>query len=90
MSVKDSLIEKLQSRINAWQKEVEEKKAEASREEAEAENQKAEAKLKRKTLDRVHALENNISEARQKIDQLRQAGESQIEDLKRRVDSWLK
>lgn len=90
MSVKDSLIEKLQSRIGTWQKQVEEKKAEASRQEAEAENQKAEAKLKQETIDQIHALENNISEATQKIDQLRRAGESQIEDLKKQVNSWLK
>jgi hypothetical protein len=90
MSLKDDLIKKLESQIDAWDKEIEAKKAKAKKKEAEAETEKAAADLKDGMMDNVRSLQANINEAKKKITEIRQAGEDSIDDFKAQVRDWLK
>lgn len=90
MSIKDNLIEKLESQIDAWDKEVEALKAEAEKKEAEAETEKAGAALKEGVMDNVRALQANINSAKKKIGEIREAGEDRIDEFKSQVNEWLK
>ena len=66
MSVKDNFVKKLQSQIDAWNKELEAAKAEAEKKEAQAENETAEIDLKEKMMDQVRSLQANINSANKK------------------------
>ncbi|MEZ4551454.1 MAG: hypothetical protein R2874_13530 [Desulfobacterales bacterium] len=89
MSIKDNLIEKLESQIDAWDKEVDALKAKAEKK-AEPETEKAGAALKEGIMDNVRSLQANINSAKKKIDDIREAGEDRIDEFKSQVNEWLK
>lgn len=88
LSIKDSLIKKVENQIDAWEKEVESAKAQAREKESQAENEKAGAELREEAVDQVRDLQDKIDSARQKLDEIRRAGEDQIDDIKRRMGDW--
>ncbi len=90
MSLKDNLIKKLESQIDAWDKEVEAKKAAAEQKEAEAETEKAAAEVKDGILDNVRSLQADINAAKKKITEIREAGEDRIDGFKKQISDWLK
>ena len=90
MSIKDNLINKLESQIDAWDKEIEAAKAEAEKKEAQAETEKASALLKEGIMDDVHSLQKKINAAKQKITEIRNAGEDRLDKFKAQISDWLK
>ena len=90
MSLKDDLVKKLESQIDAWDKEVAAKKAEAEKKQAAAETEKAAAELKDGMMDNVRSLQANIDAAKKKITEIREAGEDSIDGFKKQISDWLK
>ena len=90
MSLKDDLIKKLESQIDAWDKEIAAKKAEAEKKEAEAETEKATAELNDGIMDTVRSLQANVNAAKKKITEIRAAGEDHIDGFKAQIKDWLK
>ncbi|MDA3896614.1 MAG: hypothetical protein PF482_10755 [Desulfobacteraceae bacterium] len=89
MSIKDNLINKLESRIDVWDKEIEAIKADAEKKEAQADNEKAGARLKEGMMDNVHALGDRIDSAKKKIIEIQEAGEDHLDELKSKIHDWL-
>lgn len=90
MSLKDNLIEKLETQIDAWDKELDAAKAKAEKKEAQAEAEKSDARLKEEMMDNVRSLQANINEAKKKIQEIREAGEDRVDDFKAQIRDWLK
>ncbi|GAB6145489.1 hypothetical protein [Desulfocicer niacini] len=90
MSIKDNLISKLESQIDAWDKEIEAANAEAKKKEAQAETEKAGALLKQGIMDNVHSLQDKIDYANRKINEIRNAGEDRLDEFKSQINDWLK
>jgi phage I-like protein len=89
MSMKDSLIKKLESQIDAWDKEIEAAKAKAREKEAQAETEQDGARLKEEMMDNVHSLQDKIDTAKKKISEIQKAGEERLDELKTQVSDWL-
>lgn len=89
MSLKDSLVEKLESQIDAWDKEVEAAKAEAENKKAQAENEMAGAHLKEEMMDDVNAIQAKIESAKQKINEIQGAAEDRLDEFKAQIHDWI-
>lgn len=90
MSLKDNLINKLETQIDAWDKELDAEKAKAEKKEAQAEAEKSDTRLKEEMMDNVRSLQANINEAKKKIQEIREAGEDRVDDFKAQIRDWLK
>jgi len=90
MSLKDALIEKLESQIDVWDKTISALKADAERKKAQAKTKKAGARLKEEILDTVFELQANIAAANEKISEIKNAGEERLNELKLQIRLWLK
>ena len=89
MSTKDKLIKNLEAQITAWEKEAEAKQAEAEKKQARAENEKAGAALKEEFTEKIRSLQSDIEAAKEKLKEIKSAGEDRMADLKRQVSDWL-
>ncbi|MBW0146989.1 hypothetical protein [Marinobacter arenosus] len=89
MSVRESLLTKLQTQTESWSKQIDQIRSEAEAKMAKAEDDKAEAEIQREFSEKIQSLEDHIETARAKLGELRDSGEDQLDDLKRRIDEWL-
>jgi len=90
MSMKDNLIKKLETQIDAWDKEIDAAKAKAEKKEAQAEAEKSDTHLKEEMMDNVRSLQANVDAAKKKIQEIQNAGEDRVEDFKAQIRDWLK
>lgn len=89
MSLKDSLINKLERQIDAWEKQVDAMRARAQERMANAENEKASAQIQQDFAEQIQRVENYMRDARKRLDEIREAGEQRLNLLRRQVDDWL-
>ncbi|MBW7470636.1 hypothetical protein QQF73_05605 [Marinobacter sp. M216] len=89
MSVRESLLTKLQTQTERWSKQIDQVRAEAEAKMAKAEDDKAEAEIQREFSEKIQSLEDQIETARARLGELRDSGEDQLDNLKRRIDEWL-
>ena len=54
-----------------------------------AEDEKAKAEIQREFSEHMQSLEHRIDAARDKLGELKDASEDQLEQLRRRIDDWL-
>jgi len=89
MSLKDSLIEKLEKQVESWESKLESLKAQANEYRAKAENEKATEELKTKTMQRISDLQEDIDAARKRLAELRESGESRVKEIRGQIEDWL-
>lgn len=89
MSLKDSLLSKLETQTDYWSKQIDKLRADSEERIAKAKDEQAEAEIQKEVSEKIQSLETQMDEARQKADEIREAGESRLDDLKKRVDEWL-
>ena len=89
MSLKESLQKKLETQTEYWSKQIESLRAEANEKIAKAKDEEAEAKIQRDFSERIQAMEDQIETARTKLGELKESGENQLDELKKRIDEWL-
>lgn len=89
MSLKDSLINKLERQMEAWEKQVDSMRAKANERMANAENEKASAQIQADFAESIERLEGHIGDARRRMEELREAGESRLSELRKQIDGWL-
>ncbi|MBY5937853.1 hypothetical protein [Marinobacter nauticus] len=89
MSLKESLQKKLETQTEYWSKQIDSLRAEADEKMAKAKDEQAEAEIQREFSERIQAVEDHIETARSKLGELKDSGEDQLEDLKKRIDEWL-
>lgn len=89
MSLKDSLQKKLETQTEYWSKQLESLRAQADERIAKAKDEEAEAKIQKEFSERIQGMEDKIETARSKLGELKDAGENQLDDLKKRIDEWL-
>jgi predicted nucleic acid-binding Zn-ribbon protein len=87
MSLKEALQKKLESQLEGWEHEINEMEARAKRQEAEAEAEKADAEMQRQTYEKIDALKQQVEDARKKLDELHEAGEGAVNDIKAGLES---
>ncbi|MGM0766859.1 MAG: hypothetical protein ACQEV6_02415 [Pseudomonadota bacterium] len=89
MSLKDSLLNKLETQTERWSKQVDSLRADAEHKMAKAKDEQAEAEIQREFSEKVQKLEDRIEEARQRLGEVRDSGEDQLRNLRERIDEWL-
>lgn len=89
MSLKESLQRKLETQTEEWSKRIESLRADAERRMAEAEDEKAEAQIQREFSERIQDLEDKIEAARNKLGEIKDSSEDQLENLKKHIEDWL-
>ncbi|PAV25916.1 hypothetical protein C8D92_1081 [Tamilnaduibacter salinus] len=89
MSLKDSIVKKLETQSNAWTKKIDSLRAQAEEKMAKAEDEQAEARIQQEFTEQIQKLEENVEKARTRMNEAKDAGEDKIADLKKRVDEWL-
>jgi molecular chaperone DnaK (HSP70) len=87
-SIKESLQKKIESQINAWEKEIESLKVESEKELARSNEKEADAELKREFADRINALKSNIDQAQGKLSEVEGATESKLEQIMSDIKGW--
>ncbi|MEJ2532279.1 MAG: hypothetical protein P8Y92_10810 [Halioglobus sp.] len=87
-SIKESLQKKIESQINAWEKEIESLEVESEKELARSNEKEAEAELKREFADRINALKSNIDQAQGKLSEAQDATESKLEQIMNDIKGW--
>lgn len=89
MSLKDTLVSKLETQTEYWNKQIDKLRADSEERIAKAKDEQAEAEIQKEVSEKIQSLESKMDEARQKANEVREAGESHLDDLKKRVDEWL-
>lgn len=89
MSLRESLLNKLQTQTEHWSRQIDQLRAEADAKMAKAEDDKAEAEIQKEFSEKIQSLEDQIETARTKLGELKESGEDQLDNLKRRIDEWL-
>ncbi len=89
MSLKDSLVSKLETQTGHWSKQIDKLRADSEERIAKARDAQAEAEIQKEVSEKIQSLESRMDEARQKANELRDAGENRLDDLKKRIDEWL-
>lgn len=89
MSLRDSLVTKLETQTQYWSKQIDSLRAQADEKMAKAKDDQAEAKIQADFARQIQELEDNVETARKKMGELREAGEGHLADLKKRVEEWL-
>lgn len=89
MSLKDTLIQKLETQVDSWESRLETLRAQFNEYKAKAENQQATEELKEKTAKRISDLKEDIDTARTRLEELRASGESRLNELKGKVEDFL-
>ena len=79
--MKDELINKLNSQVNVWKKDMESAKAEA-------ENEQASEEVRKDKEDKRQALQAKIDDAKSKISEIREASGDKLDQIKKDVSSW--
>lgn len=89
MSLKDSLLTKLETQTERWSKQIDSLRADAEHKMAKARDDQAEAEIQKEFSEKVQQLEDRIEDARKKLGEVRDSGEDRLQDLKDRIDEWL-
>lgn len=89
MGIRDSLEKKIEGQLEKWENEIEEMKARSKKKEAEAKAEKADADIQQEYYDRIETLQKASKQARQKLEELRQAGEDSLEGLRSEIEKLL-
>ncbi|WP_165855564.1 hypothetical protein [Marinobacter sp. JSM 1782161] len=89
MSLKDSLLNKLETQTEYWSKQIDSLRAQADEKMAKAKDEQAEAQIQEDFAKRIQELEESVESARQKMGELRDSGEDRLNDLKKRIEEWL-
>ncbi len=90
MSVKEALEKKIETQLEKWEDQIKEMKAKAKAQESKAEAEKADAKLQQEYYDKIEKIQNAYGQTKQKLDELRQAGDDSWESIKTEVEKLLK
>lgn len=89
MSLKDSLQRKLETQTEHWSKQIDSLRADAENKMAKAKDEQAEAEIQKEFSAKIQSLEEQIDTARSKLGELKDSGEDQLANLKKRIDDWL-
>jgi len=89
MSIKDTMIQKLEKQVESWESRLDTLKAQFNEYRAKVENDKATEELKQKTMQRINDLQEDIESARKRLDELRESGESRVSEIRGQIDEWL-
>lgn len=89
MSLKDSLVNKLETQTEYWNKRIDSLRADANEKLAKAKDDHAQKKIENELSENIRDLEKKVDEARSKLGEIRDAGEDKLKDLKKRVEKWL-
>ncbi|SFR52900.1 hypothetical protein SAMN05216203_1169 [Marinobacter daqiaonensis] len=89
MSLKDSLMKKIETQSEYWSKKIEQIRADAEAKKAEAKDQQAEAEIEQKATQQLQGLERQVKEAKSRLQELQEAGEERADEMKDDVESWL-
>ncbi|MBO6851207.1 MAG: hypothetical protein JJ867_12200 [Marinobacter sp.] len=89
MSMKESLLKKLETQTERWSKQIDSLRADAEHKMAKAKDEQAEAEIQRQFSEKVQQLEDRIEDARQKLGEVRDSGEDQLKNLRERIEEWL-
>ncbi|MGB1950437.1 MAG: hypothetical protein ACPHQ9_06705 [Marinobacter sp.] len=89
MSMKESLLKKLETQTERWSKQIDSLRADAEHKMAKARDEQAEAEIQRQFSEKVQQLEDRIEDARQKLGEVRDSGEDQLKNLRERIEEWL-
>ncbi len=89
MSMKESLLKKLETQTERWSKQIDSLRADAEHKMAKARDEQAEAEIQRQFSEKVQQLEDRIEGARQKLGEVRDSGEDQLKNLRERIEEWL-
>ncbi|MDY6841134.1 MAG: hypothetical protein SV429_06445 [Pseudomonadota bacterium] len=89
MSLRESLLNKLQTQTEYWSRQIDHLRAEAETRIAKAEDDKAEAEIQKEFSEKIRSIEDQIETARARLGELKESGEDQLDNLKRRIDEWL-
>lgn len=89
MSLKDSLQRKLETQTEHWSKQIDSLRAEAETKMAKAKDDQAEAEVQKEFSEKIQSLEDQIETARTRLSELRDSGEDQLANLKKRIEDWL-
>ena len=89
MSLKDTLIQKLETQVESWESRLETLRAQFNEYKTKAENEQATEELKAKTAKRISDLKEDIDTARTRLEELRASGESRLNELRGKVEDFL-
>jgi DNA-binding transcriptional regulator GbsR (MarR family) len=89
MSLKDSLQRKLETQTEHWSKQIDKLRSDAEEKAARAKDDQAEAEVQKEFSEKIQSLESQIETARARLGEIRESGEDQLENLKKRIDEWL-
>lgn len=89
MSPKGSLIDDLETQSRRWSDRLNELQDDLEKRLSAASDDQIREKIEREFAEQVLALEDTIELGRRKLDELREAGENQLEELKKTIDDWL-
>ncbi|MBS3805030.1 MAG: hypothetical protein KGY54_10810 [Oleiphilaceae bacterium] len=89
MSLKDSLITKLETQTENWKKEIDRIQAEAEAEKAKAKDKQAEADIESQFAGKVKDLQKNIEEAQEQLKEVKESGTSGLQELWDRIGKQL-
>jgi peptidoglycan hydrolase CwlO-like protein len=89
MSLKDSLITKLETQTENWKKEVDRIQAEAEAKKAKAQDKQADADIESQVASKVKDLQKNIEKAQNQLKEVKESGESGLKELRDRIGEEL-
>lgn len=89
MSLKETLIHKLETQVESWESRLETLRAQFNEYKTKAENEQATEELKEKTAKRISDLKDDIDTARTRLEELRASGESHLNELRSKVEDFL-
>lgn len=89
MSMKESLLNKLETQRDTWSKQIQRLQADAEERKAKAKDEQAEAEIQKEFSEKIQDLESRLEESRKKLDEVKEASEDRIGELKSSVDNWI-
>lgn len=89
MSMKDTLIRKLEKQVDSWESRLDTLNAQFNEYKQKAENKEATEELKQETAKRISDLQENIESARKRLYELRESGESRVKEIRGQIEDWL-
>ena len=89
MSLKDTLIHKLEKQVDSWEGRLDTLKAQFNEYKRRAENREATEELKEETAKRINDLQEDIESARKRLSELRESGESRVREIRSQIEDWL-
>ena len=82
MNTKEAFENKLEAKLQAWEKEIASTRARAEARKADAEVEAADAKAQAKLYAKIDGAKKSVDDARDRLENLRQASDDAWKDLK--------